>query len=91
MTPEEKSLLERTYKLAEQNNAILKGIRRTNRIGIAIKIFYWLVIIGATLGAFYFIQPYIESTMGLLDQAQNSIQSINGTVGQVQGALNSLR
>lgn len=88
MTPEEKSLLERTYKLAEENNSILRGIRRSNRWGIAFKIFYWLVILGVTFGAFYFLQPYIESSLKLVSQAQDSIKTIGDTVNQVQGALN---
>jgi len=87
MTPEEKSLLERTYKLAEENNSILRGIRRSNRWGIAFKIFYWLVILGITFGAFYFLQPYLESSLKLFNQAQESIKTIGGTVNQVQGAF----
>jgi hypothetical protein len=88
MTPEERSLLQRTYALVEENNVILRGIRRANRWGVAIKIFYWLVIIGVTLGAFYFVQPYIETTLNLVDQAQESIRTINGNIDQVQGAMN---
>ena len=60
MTPEERSLLERTYKLTEENNDILRSIRRSNRWSMAIKAIYWIVIIGLSIGAFYFIQPYIE-------------------------------
>jgi hypothetical protein len=82
MTPEERSLLERTYKIVEENNAILRGIRRANRWGIAVKVFYWVVIIGVTFGAFYFLQPYIESVLGLVDQAQESIRTINGALGK---------
>jgi hypothetical protein len=88
MTPEEKSLLERTYKLAEENNSILRGIRRSNRWGVAFKIFYWLVILGVTFGTFYFLQPYIESSLKLVNQAQDSIKTIGGAVNQVQGAFN---
>ena len=82
MTPEERSLLERTYKIAEENNAILRGIRRANRWGIAVKVFYWVIILGVTFGAFYFLQPYIESTLDLVDQAQESIRTINGAIGR---------
>ena len=82
MTPEERSLLQRTYVLAEENNAILRGIRRANRWGIAVKVFYWVIILGVTFGAFYFLQPYIESTLDLVDQAQESIRTINGAIGR---------
>lgn len=90
MTPEEKSLLERTYKIAEENNVILRGIRRANRISTIMRILYWLVIVGVTLGAFYYLQPYIDSMFEIIDKAQESIQSIGATVGEVQGALKTL-
>jgi undecaprenyl-diphosphatase len=49
---------------------------------ILVKVFYWVVIIGVTFGAFYFLQPYIESVLGLVDQAQESIRTINGALGK---------
>ncbi len=60
MTPEERSLLERTHQLAEENNEILLSLKRRARLGTVIKIFYWAVIIGISFGAFYFIQPYVD-------------------------------
>ena len=60
MTPEEKSLLERTNKLAEENNAILHSLRRSARWSTAFKVIYWFVILGLSVGAFYAIQPYIN-------------------------------
>jgi hypothetical protein len=67
MNPEDKALLERIYKLTEENNTILKSIHRTNKIGLAIKVLYWVVILGLSFGAFYFVQPYINSLTGVLD------------------------
>jgi hypothetical protein len=60
MTPEEKSLLERTYKMAEDNNRILLSIRRSARWGSAMRYVYWFVIIALSVGAYYFIQPYVD-------------------------------
>jgi hypothetical protein len=91
MTPEEKSLLERTYKIVEDNNTILRGIRRANRISAGIRIFYWLVIVGATLGLFYYMQPYIDSMFDLVGEAQKSIQYLGGTVNQVQGTIGGIK
>ncbi|MEK7641684.1 MAG: hypothetical protein AAB365_01670 [Patescibacteria group bacterium] len=61
MTPEERSLLERTYKLTEENNEILRKMRRANRFSLALRIGYWVIILGLTVGAFYFIQPYVDA------------------------------
>ncbi|MFA6459247.1 MAG: hypothetical protein WCV79_02530 [Candidatus Paceibacterota bacterium] len=66
MTPEEKSLLERTYKLVEENNAMLRSVRRSSRITMILRGAYWLVIIGASIGAYYLIQPYIDFMLGLI-------------------------
>ncbi len=65
MTPEEKSLLERTYKLAEENNSMLRSIRRSTRLSLIFRAIYWLVIIGFSVGAYYFVQPYLTQLLGL--------------------------
>lgn len=46
--------------LTVENNKMLHSIQRRAKLAIFGRVLYWLVIIGATLGAFYFIQPYIE-------------------------------
>ena len=66
MTPEERSLLERTAALTEENNKLLKSMQRSARWRTAFQIGYWVLIIGLTFGAFYFIQPYINSLTGAL-------------------------
>lgn len=89
MSPEERSLLERTHKLAEENNNILRSLRSTNRWGIAFKTTYWVIIIGLSVGAFYFIQPYVEfmkSTLGI-GSSNTGEQTTNTTHGLIQSFL----
>jgi uncharacterized protein (UPF0333 family) len=76
MTPEERSLLERTYKMAEENNDILKSIRRANRLSLAFRVLYWVVILGVSYGAYYFIQPYLQSMLGLYDQVRGNVDTV---------------
>lgn len=64
MTPEERNLLEQTYKFAEENNKLLIKIWRTHRFSLVLRILYWVVIIGVSFGAFYLIQPYIDAITG---------------------------
>lgn len=90
MTPEERSLLERTHKLAEENNEILRSIRRTNRFAVIMRVLYWVVIIGVSFGAYYFIQPYLEAMLGAYSQVQGSIQGLQGGNNVTQNSLNSL-
>ena len=67
MTPEERSLLERTASLAEENNKMLRSIRRSGRVALAMRIGYWVIILVLSFGAYYFIQPYVESMTSLLN------------------------
>jgi len=90
MTPEERSLLERTAALTEENNAILRKMRRSSRWQMALQICYWVLIIALTFGAFYFIQPYINSLTGALgemggtgaDQGQSYAQQLQQALKQ---------
>ncbi len=78
MTPEEKSLLERTYKMTEENNTILRKMRRASRISTIFRIVYWVVIIGLGLGTYYFLQPYLISAVDVLKQGQSTLQKFGG-------------
>jgi len=91
MTPEERSLLERTHKLAEENNEILHSIRRSNRFSTVMRVSYWVLIIVFSFGAYYFIQPYLETMLGAYGQVQGGLQGIQGNMNTAQNAASSLR
>jgi len=82
MTPEEKEILRKTYELSEENNHILKGIRNSNRWGTIFKVIYWVTIIGVAIGAFYYVQPYV-------DMATKAYKSIQGDLNGVKSVVNS--
>ena len=69
MTPEEHQLLEETHTLTLENSLILKNIQRTNRFSLVFRVLYWVVIIGGSVGAYYLIQPYVDT----LKQAYSSL------------------
>ena len=60
MSPEERELLTRSVNLAEENNKILLYIRRSQRWASITRAIYWIFIIGSAVGAYYFLQPYID-------------------------------
>jgi len=95
MTPEEKNLLERTLKLAEENNILLLGLRRSNRVSTAMRIAYWVVIIALSFGAFYLIQPYFTFLTGLTGGSSadgtSSGTSLLPDQNSVQDAATSLK
>ncbi len=76
MTPEEKRLLEETHALSEENNRILKKIRRASLVSTIVRLSYWVIIIGLSFGAYYFIQPYIEQLGIVYDGAQKNVSEV---------------
>jgi hypothetical protein len=64
MNPEERKMLEETRALAIENREILRSIQRNLRVSAVLKALYWIIIIGATFGAFYFIKPYVDILNG---------------------------
>ncbi len=57
MTNEEK--LDAIYEMTLENNDILRSIRRQQYVANAFRVLYWLVVLGAIGGAYYFVRPLI--------------------------------
>jgi hypothetical protein len=78
MPPEEKELLYRTVELEEENNKMLRSMRRAQRIARVMSIIYWIFIIGSAVGAYYFIQPYLDPIYSIFGKAKDNLNSVNG-------------
>lgn len=83
--PEIKKLLIKNLELAEENNKMLRSMRRQARFGTIFRVLYWLVIVGASLGAYIYIQPYVQ---GVLETYQTAAGQLNA-VGEGVQKLNS--
>lgn len=59
MTPEERELLNKSVTLAEENNTMLRAMRRSQRMASIMRGIYWGFLILSAIGAYYFIQPYL--------------------------------
>lgn len=77
MSPEERKLLEKNLELAEENNKMLRSMRRSQRISGIIRAIYWLLILGSAIGAYYYIQPYLDQIMGIYSGAKSNLDSVN--------------
>ena len=72
--------LEEIYKLTVENNHLLHGMRNRERVANAVRILYWIVIIGSLLGAYYYVKPIlsvfitnkdkVDQTLNQFDQLQ---------------------
>lgn len=80
MDPESKKLLEETLALTQENNNMLHSMRRSQRIGNIMSFLYWVLIIGSAVGAYYFIQPYVDQAMNLYNGAKSNLDSVNSVI-----------
>ncbi len=86
MSPEDKELLQRSVELAEENNEMLRAIRRSMRFARIMSILYWIFIIGSAVGAYYLIQPYIDTLAGVYGGAKDGL----GNFSSVLNSFNDL-
>lgn len=78
MSPEERDLLFKTYQMAEENNKMLRSLRNAQRWDRVVKYGYWVIIIALSLGAYYLIQPFMESVgVGALRSPAGDTQKIS--------------
>lgn len=77
MDDELRSLVEETKELVEENNKILKSMRRNARFGALARIVYWIVILGIGVGAFYYVKPYVEQLMKVYESVKQTESKIH--------------
>ncbi|MFA6339192.1 MAG: hypothetical protein WCW87_04025 [Candidatus Paceibacterota bacterium] len=91
-------IIQETRELSLENNKILRKMERRTKWAIVFTIVYWLFIISATIGAFYFIQPYINAISSefstatggdVANQAKSSSGGLNDMINLIKGSLNS--
>lgn len=77
MTPEDHELLKRAVVLSEENNDMLRSIRRGMRWARFMTVVYWLIIIGISVGAYYYALPYIDKAVKTYNGATSDIDAVS--------------
>ena len=77
MDQDVKHLLEENLRLSKENNELLLKIRSVQRWGQITRIFYWFIIIGVTIGAFYYIKPYLGNLLNVYSGGVSGINNIS--------------
>jgi hypothetical protein len=72
-----KKLLEDNIALNKANNEMLVKLIKAQKWQMIYRIFYWAIIILSTIGAFYFIEPYLGSILGLYNGGVSNIDNIS--------------
>ena len=67
---------EELLKLTRENNAILKGMRRSQRWHTFFQAIYWIAALGLVVASYKYVQPYLESVMATYAKIQDTINSI---------------
>jgi hypothetical protein len=67
MDQEERDILERILKLTEQNNRMLRNMRREVVLGRVFHIVYWIIIISIAVASYYYIKPYLGTITDAID------------------------
>jgi hypothetical protein len=80
MNPEEKELLQKVHELSQENSRILHGIRRSHRWSTIFRVVYWIIIIGASIAGYYYVQPYINAAINAYKGIQTGINNVNSLV-----------
>lgn len=91
MSPDEKELLLRAVELGEENHKMLKSLYRASIMGRITKAIYWIIIIIATGGAYYALQPYIDLAKSNYEELKSKATSISDTIDRVGGIQNDLQ
>jgi TRAP-type C4-dicarboxylate transport system permease small subunit len=86
MDPRDSRTLQKILELTEENNHLLKKMRRSQALGRFMTILYWVIIIGITAGAFYFVQPYIDRIVEAYTTVTNTAQQTKDTLNQLKGS-----
>ncbi|MFM7088171.1 MAG: hypothetical protein ACKOW9_01395 [Candidatus Paceibacterota bacterium] len=73
MDPEAKKLLEETYELEKENNQMLRKLHRAQQYAAIMRVAYWFIILGLGVGAFYFVQPYIDAISSFTGEAKGTL------------------
>lgn len=76
MEPDLRGNLKELLELTRENNQLLHKANNRARWGMIIKTIYWIVIIGFTIGAYYYIQPYLDTAMQNYDKGMTFIQHL---------------
>jgi hypothetical protein len=90
LTNEEK--LDLIYQMTEENHDILKSLRRQTFLSNMFRLLYWLVILGAIGGAYYYVRPavtYVSENSTKFKEVFNRLQGIQSALPEAQ-LLNGL-
>ena len=91
MDLQEKQLLEQNLEVSKETNHLLKKVVSAQRWGRVFRIFYWAIIIGGSIGVYYWLQPVMNQVLGNYDAIMKGLDSVQQKTQSLpdSSALNS--
>jgi len=74
---DERKMLKKILTTVEENNRVVRNLQRSMRWGRFFSILYWVIILGAMFGAYYFAQPFIDQ----LREVYSGVPNLGGLFG----------
>ena len=68
--------LEETREIVERNNETINQAYNMLWRGRMFQVVYYILIVGIAIGAFYFLEPYIDNAVEVYGQLQERINSL---------------
>ncbi len=80
-----RNMVQETLNFARENNNILKKMRRAQRRTFTLHLIYWIIILGISVGAYYFAKPYFDKAMALYTQGAQNFTNFKDFFKPAQG------
>lgn len=90
MQPDEKRMLIKALTLAEENNRMLKKMRRAQTWGTIVRLIYWGIIFGGAALAWYYLKPVYEEVWSAYTNVADSIGGLQETGSSLRERLPSI-
>ena len=71
-----KKLLRQNLEISRESFKILKKLHRARKFALAFKILYWTAIILMVLGAYYYVQPFVDTFAKTFGEMKEDVSAI---------------
>lgn len=87
-----KEMLKKNLEVSQECLKILKKMNRARLASTFFRIVKWIVIIAISLGAYYYVEPYLQRSINALDSIMETTQQLQQTAdaldpGSIQGNI----
>ena len=91
MDDDTRQLLKKTLKVAEENNRLLKRMRRNAFFGGILRLMWWAVIIGLPVYLYFTVfEPYLVDLNETYEALKGGIENLQQIPNPLEGLLDRL-